>query len=374
VPNRVCVHNLSELHDWTIPGFLVVAHTTVQAELLTALTSLEIDAIVLDLDEGNAVGMILKILEVKPHVAIVGVTAEADARRLISAQRAGCAQATTRPIDPDDLAVALQQALGQTDGSAIASRTFAVLGSVGGAGSTTIATYLAVEIALLMREAVALFDLDLECGGVAEALDLTPQYTIADLASAGVVDSALLEKASTVLPNGVHVFARPPTIDAAHGVDEGVVRNILQTAHGTFPYVVCDLPRHLSPLTGAVIEQCTRLVLVVQLTVPSLRNAQRVIDAITGEGMSDKHIELVVNRYRKNITDCTIETVERQFGRQPLAIVPSDFKSVHAALDSGQPLVRRNAVRAAIREMAARLTGYEERNKGKTWLKLGLGN
>jgi pilus assembly protein CpaE len=375
MPNRICIHNLRELCGQSIPGYVVVANTTVQQELLTALTSLELDAVVLDLDEANAVGTMLKMREVKPRIAVVGVTAEADARRLINAQRAGCTQATVRPVNLDDLAAALRQALGQTGASEAASQTFGVLGSVGGAGSTTIATYLAVEIATLMREATALFDLDLEGGGVAEALDLTPQYTIADLASAGVVDSALLEKASTVLANGVHVFARPHTILAAHGVEEAALRSILQAAHNTFPYVVLDLPRHLSPLAGAAIEHCTRLVLVVQLTVPSLRSTQRIIDAITAEGLSGKHIELVVNRYRKNTTNCTIEMVERQFGRRVLAVVPSDFKSVHTALDSGQPLVRRNAVRAAIREMAARLTGFEEHAKGKTWLpKLGLGN
>jgi pilus assembly protein CpaE len=209
---------------------------------------------------------------------------------------------------------------------------------------------------------------------VADAFDLAPTYTIADLATAGTVDAALLEKASTVLPMGVHVFARPRTIQEAHATDESVVRNILQTAHRTYPYVVLDLPRYLSPITGAAIEQCTKLLLILQLTVPSVKNARRMIDAFRAEGIPDDRIELVVNRYRKYANSCTTENVEDQLERRILATVPSDYKAVHSALDTGKPLMRKNLVRAAIRDMAARLTGYEKSVKQGTWLpKLSLG-
>jgi pilus assembly protein CpaE len=374
VAHTLCIHNLQDVDAGLVPGFTIVASTGVPHELLTALGALDVDVVLLDLDEQNAIGTILKLVEIKPQLAIVGVTADADIQRIICAQRAGCAQVTTRPLDANDLTAALHRALGHRGPAPAVSRTIAVLGSVGGAGTTTIATYLAVEIAQLVKEATALFDLDFECGGVADAFDLTPQYTIADLATAGTVDAALLEKASTVLPMGVHVFARPRTIQEAHSTDESVVRSILQTAHRAFPYIVLDLPRNLSPITGAAIEQCSKLLLILQLTVPSVKNARRIIEAVRAEGIPDDRIELVVNRYRKHANSCTTENVEEQLERRILATVPSDYKAVHSALDTGKPLMRKNLVRAAIRDMAARLTGHEKSAKPGTWLpKLSLG-
>jgi pilus assembly protein CpaE len=173
---------------------------------------------------------------------------------------------------------------------------------------------------------------------------------------------------------GIHVFARPRTIQEAHATDESIVRSILQTAHRSFPYIVLDLPRYLSPITGAAIEQCSKLLLVLQLTVPSVKNARRIIEAVRAEGIPDDRIELVVNRYRKHANSCTNEIVEQQLKRRVLATVPSDYKAVHSALDTGKPLMRKNLVRVAIRDMAARLTGHDESAKRSAWLpNLGLG-
>ena len=151
----------------------------------------------------------------------------------------------------------------------------------------------------------------------------------------------------------------PPTIQAAHAIDESTIRAALEVVRRAFPYTVLDLPHTLSALTGVAIELSTRLILVVQLTVPSIRNARRIIKAITGAGIPGEHIDILVNRYRKHGCACTIAMAEHELSRPVLATVPSDFKAVHAAMDIGQPLVGKNPVRAAVREMAAKLTGYD---------------
>jgi pilus assembly protein CpaE len=359
VTSKLCVYGLPDFDSRLVPGFNVVATTIVQNEVLTALGTLEPDVVLLDLDEPNSIGTILKVMEIRPQVGVVGVTNDTDIQRLLAAQRAGCSQVVTRPLDADDLGGALYRALGQKGSAPSASRTFAVLGTIGGAGATTVATHLAIEIAHVTKQATALFDLDFECGGVADAFDLRPQYTIADLTAAGAADAALLKKASSVLPSGVHVFARPQTIREAHAIDETTLQYILHAAQRSYPYAVLDLPRHLSPITGVAIERCSKLVLVLQLTVPSLKNTRHLIETLTNEGVPGERIELVVNRYHKRANTCSIETVEQEFQRPVRAVVPSDFKAVHCALDIGKPLANRSPVRSAIRELATRLTGHE---------------
>jgi Flp pilus assembly CpaE family ATPase len=82
----------------------------------------------------------------------------------------------------------------------------------------------------------------------------------------------------------------------------------------------------------------------------------------------------VVNRYRKGLQSCTLEQLEQELGRTPLAVVPSDYHAVHRALDVGRTLSTNSAVRTAMRDLAQRLSGQPEARQKSGWLaRLGLG-
>jgi pilus assembly protein CpaE len=374
VNRAVCIHRVPEIKPGSIPDFNVAAYTTARQELLTALGTLNVVGLVLDLDQPEAVNTIIAALELKPNLGVVGITAGRDVKHVIAAQRAGCTQFATRPLDANDLAAALRQAISRTREAPRVSQTIAVFGATGGAGSTTIACHLAVELAQFTASPTALFDLDFEFGGVARAFDVDARYSIADLASAGAVDSFLLDKTAIKLPSGVHVFARPRGIREAHAIDETAVASILRAASEAYRYVVLDVPHRLDPITGVAIESCDKLFLVLQLTVPGVENAGRIMNALGAEGIPENRLEIVVNRFRKNVHTCTIETVEKQLRRRVSVVVPSDYQSVRSAIDAGTPLGKRNPVRSAIREAAIRFARQNVPPKRKTWLaKLGLG-
>jgi pilus assembly protein CpaE len=248
------------------------------------------------------------------------------------------------------------------------SQTISVISAAGGAGSTTIACHLAVELAGEDGISAAVIDLDFDFGGVARAFDVAPHFTIADIASAGVVDAVLLEKAAVELPCGVHVVARPPSIHAAQGIDDDAVRNTIRAAARQYPYVVLDLPRKLDPICGQAIELSNKLLIVVQLTVPNLDNAKRLIEAVTAEGVPPEIVEIVVNRYRKSTATCTLDMVESQLKKKVYAVVPSDYHAVRDSVDYGKTLAKRNPVRIAIAEMAARIVGQPTETAKKGWL------
>lgn len=369
----VCIHRVSEVEPDALRDFTVVACTTARQELLNALGAQEIAAVVLDLDHPDAINTVVAVSQLRPDLGLVGVTGGDNVQLVIDAQRAGCTQFATRPLDLNDLRTALRQAMSQTGESPSDSETIALIGATGGAGSTTIASYLAVELAQVIGGPVALFDLDFEFGGVARGFDLDARYTIADLASAGAVDSFLLDKAAVKLPSGVHVFARPRTVPEAHTIDERLIPSMLRAASRAYRCVTLDLSHHLNSITGAAIEHCHKLLLVLQLTVPNVDNARRIIDAISSEGIPEDRVELVVNRYRKNVHNCTVEMVEQRLRREVLAIVPNDYRAVHRALDTGKPLGARSPVRVAIRQLARRIAGDNYQPGSRSWLaKLGL--
>lgn len=356
VNRNACLHKLPEIAPEMLPDFHIAAVTQAREDLLTALTAADIVLLVIDLDEPDAVNTIVNALEVVPQLGIVGITGSNDLNKAIAAQRAGCRQITTRPIDPTDLITASRRAIGQSEESSN-KRILAVFGTTGGAGSTTFASYLAVCLADPPKSRTALIDLDTEFGGVARAFDVAPPFTIADMASVGSVDPALFARGVASLDCGVDVVARPPSITEAHTLEEHAIRSILRTASSLYEHTVVDLPRRLDPVTGATIELCSRLILVAQLTVPSIDNTRRLIESLAAEGVTQDRIEIVINRYRKSVHTITVEMVEKELSHKVLGLIPSDYAAVNSALDTGQTLNARNPVRAAIAEIAAKLAG-----------------
>lgn len=355
-----------------LPGFKIVASADSRNEFLTAITAVEPDVAIIGLDDEGTLDTAVEALEARPNTIIVGVTANTDVAHIIAAQRAGCTQIVMRPIDANDLAMALRKAIGSQEKSLERSTVVSVLGATGGVGATTIACHLAMELKDLFDQPAAVFDVDLEFGGVSRAFDVVPSYTIADLASAGAVDRFLLEKAATKTRSGVDVFARPIEFDNAHGISDSDIRTMIRGARQAYPFVVLDLPRHLSPITGVGIEESDKLLVAIQLTVPNIDNAKRLTQALVSEGVPQKRIAYVVNRFRKNIHSCTMEMAETELGGPILAIIPNDYPAVNQSTDSGSPLSPRHPVRACIRDLATQLVGKAEDKKPKGWFgKLG---
>lgn len=360
---RICVYKAHDVTEQMLPGLKLINRVDDRAELLTAIQSCNPEAIIIDLDEEDALDALVQVQEVAPKVGIVCVTGTPDVSRIIAAQRAGCQQVSMRPIDPNDLVSALHRILHVSDEVVDTNSTIAIFGATGGVGATTIACHLAMELGTFSEGPAALFDLDLEFGGVARALDVEPQYTIADLATAGAADRFLLEKAAVRFSSDLHMFARPPELEDAHTVAESDVRSMLLAARQSYRFVVLDLARQLSPLIGVAMEECHKLLIVIQLTVPSVDNAKRLARALVADGMPADRIEFVINRYRKGTHNCTVEMAEGELEKSAIAIVPNDYQEVSTATDSGHLLSSRSRVRAAIRELAKTLAGQDARAK-----------
>ncbi len=353
----ICAFQVPEVATMNLPGFVIAARPDARRELITSIRTLEVALLVLDLDQPAAVDTLVQCLEVCPQLGVVGITATKDLDVVLAAQRAGCKQIVQKPIDADDLVLALRRAVNEPVAVKARGRIVAVIGASGGVGATTVACHLAVELAAVSKTKVGLFDLDFDFGTAALALNVKPQFTVGDMASAGHVDPFLLEKAAVDTPFGVHLFARPESIAEGHGIHEESIRQILRTAAMVYGSVIIDLPHRLDALTGAAIETCDHLLVVTQLTVPSICNARRLLETLQSEGVSRDSLDYVLNRYRKNQTTCTPEHAEMELRKPAFAMIPSDFRSVHMAIDAGEPINARNPVRAAIHEMAGKLVG-----------------
>ena len=344
---HTAVHIVTEAHD--------------QPSLMDCLGRLPISLLVVDLDpqSSSALEVMEEVTSRFPTLAMVALSASADPELILSAMRAGCRQFIPKPIDLQDLSRALKlMTRSNTDQQAKTERLICLVGSSGGCGVTTIAANLAIELAQLSADLCALVDLQLEFGSVATYFDSRPAHTITDLINVpNEVDAKMVEQAMTVLPSNVALLARPERIEQAANIDPERIAHILSILTRRYNSVVVDTPCSFSSIGVTALEMANSVLLVLQLSVPSIRNAERLYRSLIQYGMPAEKILPIVNRVTRN---CPIspQDVEQHLGTSVFAVIPNDYKTVQAALDFGRPLLNESPdspVRKAIAGIARRL-------------------
>ena len=365
----------------TLKGVRVVGAVNAWEDLREWLKLGDIDLVVINLDqpEYDGVGCVEHIVESNPNVAILGVSRHSDPQGIIAAMRAGCSQFVSWPIDPDDLRSALERIRATRVSTVVPeSKRICVIGSSGGAGATTIACNLAMELANISDRKAALIDLNLEYGDVSCAFDCQPKYTVADVCREGTeVDRTLMERALEELSSGLFVLSRPNQIDEAREVTPENVQIMLQVLSQMFPYVVVDLPRMSSFFSAAAVQDAAKLLIVTQLTVPSIRNATRIYEALQQLGADPSTIEIVLNRVKANFERISENEVETHFNRPVFGAIPNDYRQVATAMDLGQAIADdapASSARLAIQELARKIaeTTGEKTEKPKQESSKGL--
>ncbi|MCG8404881.1 MAG: AAA family ATPase [Phycisphaerales bacterium] len=375
---RICVYHIDDPAVNELGPYKVAGNPSGREELRTTLGAEEIAVLLIDIDQGDAFDAIVEALEIRPALAVIGVTGTNDVNKVIRAQRAGCRQITSKPLDENDLLLAIRKSLNEASGSSEAppwGKTLSVIGTSGGAGATTLACYLAMSLSDSTKSSVSIIDLDLEFGTVAKSWDLTPRFTVADLAHIDVIEEQHIEDYFLELPSGISVLPRPEQIDQAQSIDETIIRNVITSTKSLFPYLVMDLPRKLDAITGCAIEECDKLILVAQLTVPGILNAARLTEGLVRFGVPIEKLEFVVNRYNKKFQNIDIKALEEKVGKKVIGVVPNHYKSLSLANDLGEPVSEKNPIRKAISEIATKLCGRQnaEAQSGSWISSLGFG-
>ena len=335
----------------------------------------DIVAVNLDGDQEAALTVVENIGRTGQRCGIIGISSNLDPNFIIRAMRAGCSQFVCWPVDQGDLESAVERIRATRAVAVQAAKRVCVIGSSGGAGATTIACNLAMELGHLTHRHCALVDMNLEFGDVNCAFDCKPKFSVADICREQVdLDRHMVEKAMHELPCNVSILARPESLSDAHSVTPDGVTRALQALAELYPFTVIDLPRAYSFLSAAALRNAERVLIVTQLGVPFIRNATRIYECLLQMDTDEDRIEIVLNRCKANFERITPEEVESHFGRPVFALVPNDYRRVQTALDFGHPIVAdapNSPARVAIQEMARRIAG-EDLDEGLSAAASGL--
>ena len=154
----------------------IVAEVDELAMLSEAVARFPADIVLINLDPmPDAVLPVMgEVANSNVDIAVFVTSESTDGPLIHNAIRMGAREFLPKPIDARALEEATKKVAGRRDTAVRQGKLITVMGASGGAGATTFATNLAVELAALANGKVTIVDLDYRFGQVASVLDMDP--------------------------------------------------------------------------------------------------------------------------------------------------------------------------------------------------------
>ncbi len=296
----------------------------------------------LDPDPRNLLRRIGSLIGKHPAVRFFAMAHGASAELVMDAMDVGITAFLPLPLDPVRLGAAIERMSNSADIGRRA-KVIQFVPTVGGCGATTIACGVAASLAKVGKTLI--LDLDLVRGAVGNGFDVRPRHSIADVVGANVqLDKAKLEAALAVhRDSGLAVLARPESPEDAQHVTRDGLAQVIDVAGRAFDFVVMDSTMGMDPLHAAATRAADLNVLVLQLSVPSAKNAERYLHALRRMGIDAAATSrLVINRFTPERSDIQPVEIERALGLKITWMLPNDFPTAMASINFGEPVTQRS--------------------------------
>lgn len=300
--------------------------------------------LVLEIDSANpvSIGRIAEIRRNFPGVAIIAALRTAAVPAVRALMQHGIADIVQLPFDMKELAARIEDAAARFRKGSTASRLapmFTIAGAAGGCGATTVITHLAAALAGLDggRHRVCVVDLDMQGGEVADYVGQEARVTISALLDAGDrLDAAMLRGALTDSRHGFSLIAAPTGITPLEQVNVDHLLNLLSLVRREFDFVLVDLPTDWTSWGLSVATASTRLFLVVETSVASMRQAKRRLELFDSVGIARGKVELLVNRVEhKLFRSIGLDEVREVLGKDIRAELGDEEQAMQSAQNEG---------------------------------------
>jgi len=292
-------------------------------------------------DEMQALEHLMGRIGTSPPVIVVTQAFDETVARTLLQMRV--ADFLVKPVSPVELVrTCARVAQGPANTSARDTQIYTFLPAVGGAGVTT----LAVQTAMMLlncgqrvKSATCLVDLDFQHGACADYLDLEPRLNLGEIGPERL-DRQLLEVMLSHHPSGLAVVAAPNHPAEMRSFDPDVVTALLDMVSSQFDYVVFDMPRTWFSWTDSVLLGSNKVFIVSEMTVPGLRHAKQLVEAIRERLGDGPQPQVIVNRFEQKMFSSGLRKsdIEQVLGSSFATCIPNHYGLVREAIDRGIPL------------------------------------
>lgn len=214
-----------------------------------------------------------------------------------------------------------------------------ICGAQGGAGATSIAINLALQLAETTKAKVALLDLHLQGGETAVMLGVRPGPGLRiALENPMRADTLFLERAAIEVNERVCLVSADEDLDAQLEITEAGVRHVLGLLRQRFNYIVVDVPVPFPPSIYPVITLSRHVMVLLEAEVTGLRNAHALRAAVTNIAGKDRVFTLLNRAGRPG--GLPRAAVIKALGAEPDIIVPDLGKGMTEAVNLGIPALK----------------------------------
>lgn len=310
-----------------------------------------------------ALDIISKISANHKTCKIVVTSSNYSADLIIKAMRAGAREFLPKPFIKEDFLGALNKLKDQVGGLNSENkkcRVITTFSNKGGIGKTAIATNLALELANMTKEKVALIDLNLQLGDITTFLDINPSFDISYVVQnlARIDETFLLSTLEKYKDTSLYVLADPPYLEQAEDITAEQINTLFEALKQAFAYIVVDTSSNFDGKTITALDQSDLILLVTIVNLPAVRNCQRCLDLFERLGYEKEKTKIIINRFMEN-DEIKVEDVEDVLGKKIYWKIPNNYFTIMSAINKGIPVGVVNAdsnISQSYRELAALLS------------------
>jgi pilus assembly protein CpaE len=209
-------------------------------------------------------------------------------------------------------------------------------------------------------------------GDAGVVLGLKPGFSVKDaLKNSSRLDQDFLLSLLGEHESGLYVLSAADDGGATSEIENGTLGKLLYLLRDRFSFVVVDAGPSLGPAGNTVFEMADLVYLVMQVDIPAMRNAIRLISNIQSYAEGRSRIELVLNRYDPRKQEIEEGQIAKALDLPLKWKIPNDYAAVRRSLDAGVTLMSgKSPVAQALLQMAREACGKELENGKKK--KFGL--
>ena len=284
-----------------------------------------------------------------PSLILMLVAESVTADLLRSAMRAGVSDVLEAPLNEPMIEAAIEQFshdvlkrkstvkdMAPTERES--GQIITVTSAKGGSGKTVMATNVALLLNRLPDKKVVLVDADLQFGDVCLLLQIEPRFTMVNAAhELHHLDPEMLDSLLTEHPTGLRVLAAPLEPAFADDITTAGLMQMLDVLQETYDFVVVDTASMLDELILSLIEKADDVLMIVDMDLPSLKNAKLALETLRLLKFSTSNVKLVMNRSNAK-NKLNNKEIEAALKMEIAAAVPSDA-SVPNSVNEGRPVV-----------------------------------
>jgi pilus assembly protein CpaE len=299
----------------------------------------------------------------------LGTTNAVDYFRKI--MRTGARDYLVKPIDAETLGEIFVRLEQPGDGVTPKGRVVGFIGARGGVGATTLAINTAWMMAEKLSRRTALVDMDIYSGNIALNLDIEPTRGLREaFDDPERVDEVFLQNAMAKFGKSLHVLATEEGFDDTVRMTDDKVLMLADTMRANFDMSILDMPRHFVMREPALFSRFDDIVIVTELTLQALRDANRLMK-LMGVRNRQAKVHIVANHVPPK-PDVSIKEFEAGVELKLRCVFALDPKAMATASLKGKPLVAadpKHKIVTDLHKLCIELAGVPEETRQASFFK-----